>query len=90
MMTKTKGSVFDTPPFGEAKMSEELMMAMNPVADAIEACKVFFDDAGLTHTTAADLLTMAKMVMKMQQDQADVVKRTAWERSHGIGDQQDA
>ena len=75
----------DELPFGEAKMSEELMLAMDPVADAIEACKGFFDGAGLAHTTA-DLLTMAKMVMKMQQDQADAEKRARWEAKHQIGE----
>ena len=64
-------------------MSQNLQLAMAPVADAIEACKGFFDQEGIPYTTA-DLLVMARMVMKMEQGQAAAAKRARWERAHDM------
>jgi hypothetical protein len=75
-VTKTKG--FSVPP-----MSVDASMAMEDVIEVFDACRVWFDFCGLPYV-AADLLTMANMVMKREREHRDAAKRSKWERQHGI------
>jgi hypothetical protein len=63
--------------------------ALRDVADTMETCKVWFDGQKVAYT-AADLIEMAKMVLRRDRELDDASKRAAWEIAHGIGDQQDA
>ena len=63
--------------------------ALRDVADTVYACREWFEAYKVAYT-GADVVEMAKMVMKRERDLADAVKRAAWEIAHGIGDQQDA
>jgi hypothetical protein len=63
--------------------------AFNAVTAAMEACRTWFEREEITYT-AADLLVMAKMVMRRERELGDAEKRAKFEARHRIGDQQDA
>ena len=70
-------------------MGDDYDQAHIDVTAAMERCMDWFD-ANKVAYTGADLVAMARMVMKREQEIGDAAKRTAWERTHGIGDRQDA
>jgi hypothetical protein len=63
--------------------------ALRDVADTVYACREWFEAYKVAYT-GADVVEMAKMVMKRERDLADAAKRSRWEKAHDIGDQQDA
>ena len=68
----------------EEEMLDVMREAGRPlqeVTDAMHDCRDWFEREGIAYT-AADLLTMARMVMKREGEIADAAKRAKWERRH--------